>query len=132
MDRLQMDKMQYVALRPERQAVQAERREAEYGVMERLLMQTVPCCCGSAASRLETDDCSMELSGSTARVVYYGIGGTGREFAVPEYRCSTHGVGGVIVEPFQVGCIPTSPVVNTIYLSEDLVVQSSRLQLLNG
>ena len=110
-----------------RASLLAERREAELQRLQALLNSTEPLrCWGSAAA--DGTPCCFSKTGSE-QAVYHGLGGVAGLIEVSKYECTSHGKANVKAHPFQIGCVPTSPEVNTIYLSEELV-ENFRLQQL--
>jgi hypothetical protein len=111
---------------------QAARRAAQVQAMQYLIDSTEPLPCRpSDDSSLEPHRCSFQRTGSQA-AVYHDIGGVVGRITVGLHRCSVHGQENVTVHPFQVGCVPTSPVINTIWPSLELVEQFRVLQLKDG
>ena len=129
-----VDRELWIAATLQRQAAEAELRSAQECVVQQLLSTAVPqlCSCRQSDNRLLGDDCVMVATGEVEHAAYFGQGSVVCEVTVPVYRCTAHGVGGVTVHPFQVGCVPTSPVINTVYLSEGLVRHARWLQLKSG
>lgn len=128
--RRESDVLTLLAVTPQLAAQQAARRAAELQRVQSELDSTLPLPC-----RVDAEDsrgaCCFVQTGSLA-CAYHGLGGATGRIKVPQYSCTTHGAQKVTAHPFQVGCVPTSPVETTIWLSLELVEQFRLLQLKDG
>jgi hypothetical protein len=113
-----------------RASLLAERREAELQRLQALLNSTEPLRCWGSTAADDTPCCFKQTGSEEA--VYHGLGGVAGRIDVPIYECTSHCKPNVKANPFQVGCVPTSPKVNTIYISEELVEMFRLLQLKDG
>lgn len=131
-----VDQAMGTAATAQRQAAEVQLRAAlrRNFAVQQTFSTAVPCFCScrQSDSRLSSEDCVMVTSGRVERAAYFGQGSVVREVTVPGYRCTAHDMGSVTVHPFQVGCVPTSPVINTVYLSEGLVRHARWLHLKSG
>jgi hypothetical protein len=122
----------FIAATPVLATQQAARRAAQVQAVQALIDGTEPLPCRPAGDNSsQACSCSFQRTGSQA-AVFHDIGGVVGRITVGVYRCSVHGRDNVTVHPFQVGCVPTSPVVNTIWPSLELVEQFRLLQLKDG
>lgn len=122
----------FIAATPVLATQQAARRAAQVQAVQALIDGTEPLPCRPAGDNSsQACSCSFQRTGSQA-AVFHDIGGVVGRITVGVYRCSVHGRDNVTVHPFQVGCMPTSPVVNTIWPSLELVEQFRLLQLKDG
>ncbi|EFN59654.1 expressed protein [Chlorella variabilis] len=130
-DRREADEQMMLATTPQRAALQAGQRAAEIQQVQARLDSTEPLRCWPTAGRHDGTLCCFRKTG-TMPAVYHGLGGVAGSLVVPIFGCTSHGEKNVTAHPFQVGCVPTSPVINTVYLSEDLVEMFRLLQLKDG
>ncbi|EFN53324.1 hypothetical protein CHLNCDRAFT_58610 [Chlorella variabilis] len=130
-DRREADEQMMLATTPQRAALQAGQRAAEIQQVQARLDSTEPLRCWPTAGRHDGTPCCFRKTG-TMPAVYHGLGGVAGSLVVPIFECALHGEKNVTAHPFQVGCVPSSPVINTVYLSEDLVEMFRLLQLKDG